>query len=320
MERKTTETEKRISNKKYTDIMNMKRMSALLFALLLMAGGGSEVAAQKWLRKLGKALDTAAEIVGVQTGDVSVPGFDIKVGECKHWGTGAVLNLTVQNTSSGDQSIVFGSPYGIGHKMEAYTTDGKNHEVAAVIAADETDWVRVPAGIMVKARFFISNITPDCNLIRTLDVRGSYRNANGERKDFASKLNNIEVTTVNNSNAENVECTWPFFNIGFNSLSRQKDGRVVLDFTLTNVSGRERSATCDNLRVYDSEGNTYTGKAYYGGQTVGYMGTTFPEDIPVRCRVVIKDVPARIGKLTLIQFDLASGGYSVKVRNQPIAQ
>lgn len=307
--------------------MKISRYLSLFLTAFLLSGSVQEASAQKWLKKLGKGvgqvLDAAVEVTDALTNGVSIPGFEVEVGECQHWGTGAALRMTVTNTTNKDRELVFRNQFDAGNAPVAYLADGSKHDVQTIIGNTTNDWAVVPAGVKVKVTFFVYDVDPECSLIKTLDIHGRYKlvgtsyggsNVTG----FSGKLSNIPVTKVQNSNADNVECTWPSMQINFKSLTRQGSD-VVLDFTLTNVSGKDVDRGCDNLRVYDTEGNTYDAEAYYGNTNVsGFSKGTFVNEIPLRCRVVVKDVPASVTKLSLIQFDL-SQGYSVKVRNQAIA-
>ena len=66
----------------------------------------------------------------------------------------------------------------------------------------------------------------------------------------------------------------------------------------------------EQSQVYDSEGNSYKVSLVEGSNTVSrfYSASKFPVDIPVKCKVIIENVPTIIHEFSLVKKYFEIGG------------
>lgn len=96
---------------------------------------------------------------------------------------------------------------------------------------------------------------------------------------------------------------------------------IVLEGTLTNKGSSDMNMQAlysdDKSSIYDSEGNAYKAYMMVGANELSaFSDTKLPADIPVKCKVVVKNVPASIHEFSIVKkyFEIGES-YYLQFRN-----
>lgn len=305
--------------------------------------------AQSFLKKLGKAVTKAVETVvenpqqssnnssGNTSKSGTIPGVTMKITSVEHWGSGVRVLFSVTNTTDKALIINFDSQLGSSneHNVIAYGTDGTSYScrvpgfgTAEAIGYDTT--CEVPAGLTIKGRMFINDVAENTNYLRQIVFGGSYHapvspgnmvtDAKYFRYVFSNANNQIAITTVKNTNADNVTCNLPVLNVAIGTAQRQGNN-VVFNYTLTNRTDSEmRFDRLTDVTIYDTEGNKYDASLNIAGKKIGsdYTYTSLPAQIPVKCILTILNVPSTISTFRLVRLPLGNQEYRIDIKNLAI--
>lgn len=101
--------------------------------------------------------------------------------------------------------------------------------------------------------------------------------------------------------SENTVLNYPWATIKTLPCERLKTG-TTQTFTIT--SPKELKINITNVTAYDEDGNSY-----YCVFGTNNSSLTVPENIPQKCGIVVKNVPATLKKLLAIKADLRIDGF-----------
>ena len=311
-----------------------------LFALFLSLFNVQDVHAQGFFKKLAKAagevLETAAAISGSNdnsstSGNATgkIPNVNFQITKCEYWGNGVLVRFLLTNTSSEDLEIIINNS----SDDESYVALDENnnkHAFAVVVGGKELTGLgsgysaKLPAGVPVKGYFDINNVSTSCTTIKSLTFGGRFGipETGGSKDYYTYHIGSQTITFANNTNGDNIFLSYPPLNYTYTKAYRNGNN-VVLEGTLTNKSVSEISMTGlfndEQSQVYDSEGNSYNVSLVAGSNTVSsfYSASKFPVDIPVKCKVVIENVPTTIHEFSLVKkyFEIGGEPYYLQFRN-----
>lgn len=311
-----------------------------LFALFLSLFNVQDVHAQGFFKKLAKAagevLETAAAISGSNdnsstSGNATgkIPNVNFQITKCEYWGNSVLVRFLLTNTSSEDLEIIINNS----SDDESYVALDENnnkHAFAVVVGGKELTGLgsgysaKLPAGVPVKGYFDINNVSTSCTTIKSLTFGGRFGvPETGSSKDYYTyHIGSQTITFANNTNGDNIFLSYPPLNYTYTKAYRNGNN-VVLEGTLTNKSISDISMTGlfndEQSQVYDSEGNSYNVSIVAGSNTVSsfYSASKFPVDIPVKCKVVIENVPTTIHEFSLVKkyFEIGGEPYYLQFRN-----
>lgn len=311
-----------------------------LFALFLSLFNVQDVHAQGFFKMLAKAagevLETAAAVSGSNdnsstSGNATgkIPNVNFQITKCEYWGNSVLVRFLLTNTSSEDLEIIINNS----SDDESYVALDENnnkHAFAVVVGGKELTGLgsgysaKLPVGVPVKGYFEIKNVSTSCKAIKSLTFGGRFANPvnGGSRDKYTYHIGSQTVSYANNTNGDNIFLSYPQLNYTYTKAYRNGNN-VVLEGTLTNKSISDISMTGlfndEQSQVYDSEGNSYNVSLVAGSNTVSsfYSASKFPVDIPVKCKVIIENVPTTIHEFSLVKkyFEIGGEPYYLQFRN-----
>lgn len=311
-----------------------------LFALFLSLFNVQDVHAQGFFKKLAKAagevLETAAAISGSNDNSSTsgnstgkIPNVNFQITKCEYWGNGGLVRFLLTNTLSEDLEIIIDNSTD-DENYVALDENNNKHAFAVVVGGKELTGLgsgysaKLPAGVPVKGYFEIGNVSTSCTTIKSLTFGGRFANPvnGGSRDKYTYHIGSQTITFANNTNGDNIFLSYPPLNYTYTKAYRNGNN-VVLEGTLTNKSVSEISMTGlfndEQSQVYDSEGNSYNVSLVAGSNTVSsfYSASKFPVDIPVKCKVIIENVPTTIHEFSLVKkyFEIGGEPYYLQFRN-----
>jgi hypothetical protein len=170
----------------------MKKFLFCLMALMML--GAADAYSQKWLKKIGKALDdvngalggttsTTTTISTIQSGSnisasdgafrivTNHPDFKIKVTRCEASGKTCVIDLILENVGSNDVSLRNYSGDNMAFDDEANQYNGDKMKMAIGDLSNwETVFFTLRAGVPIKARMQIESVPESVKLFRRIDM------------------------------------------------------------------------------------------------------------------------------------------------------
>lgn len=307
------------------------RNRLIIFLLAAVCGAScTDAYGQKWLKKLGKALDTATQILGTDDSkstssdaemttlaggmrQTSIPGVSMKITKVEYWGKNVKVRFLMQNTSSDD--VVF-DPHDI---KKAYDANGKDYSVDVAMGSDYVNFggYSIPAGVSVKGFFEIKEVSRTVKNFKQLKASGNVR-VNGKSEGFDYRLENFTVEEPEkNTNADNATCSLP--SMYFSVLGCERDGQTVaLNMTLKNLNEKAYTIFLNRTEIYDESGNSYNAKIMVNGSETGnYSKIKMEPGIPVNVVALIQNVSSSVSRLALARVTF-SNDYYFEVKNQAI--
>lgn len=307
------------------------RNRLIICLLAAICGAGcTDAYGQKWLKKLGKALDTANQILGGDNStstssdagmttlaggmkQTSIPGVSMKITKVEYWGKNVKVRFLMQNTSSGDVSF---SPDNI---RKAYDANGRDYDVNVVMGNDYVPFggYNIPAGVSVKGFFEIKEVSRTVKNFKQLKASGHIM-VNGKFNTFDYRLENFTVAEPEkNTNVDNATCTLPSMYLSV--LGCIRDGNTVaLCMTLKNLNENAYTIFLNGTEIYDEAGNSYDAKMMVNGSETGhYSNIKLEPGIPVNVVALIQNVSTSVSRLSLARVTF-SNDYHFEVKNQAI--
>jgi hypothetical protein len=170
----------------------MKKFLFCLMALMML--GAADAYSQKWLKKIGKALDDVNEVLGGTTSTTTTisptkssanisasdgafrivtnhPDFKIKVTRCEASGKTCVIDLILENIGSNDVYFrVFSGQMAFDDEANQY--DSSTMKMAF---GNLSDWgynsFTLRAGVPMKARLQIESVPESVQTFRRIDIQ-----------------------------------------------------------------------------------------------------------------------------------------------------
>lgn len=324
----------------------MKRIGLfLIFALILSFTNVHGIHAQGFFKQLLEAAGSILEdsstsgsssngsstsgssSTGSKSASGYIPNVTFKVTECEHWGDGAVLRFVLTNTSSEDIEILI-KDSSDGEQYVAYDENNNKRSYVPVVGGKTLTGLgdgycaKLPAGIPVKGYFDIANVPTSTTKINKLYFAGRVDKDLGHNtgKEYSYLIGEQTITYAKNTNRDNIFLSIPIVNYAYTKAYRSgKD--IVLEGTLTNKGGSDMNMQAlysdDKSSIYDSEGNAYKAYMMVGANELSaFSDTKLPADIPVKCKVVVKNVPASIHEFSIVKkyFEIGES-YYLQFRN-----
>lgn len=310
-----------------------------LFALLLSMFNVQGVQAQGFFKKLakaaGKVLESAAANSSSTTsstasGDANgyIPHIKLQLTDCEHWGDAVLVRFVLTNEASEDMDITIDNTSDNGD-YAALDENNNKHAFVPVVGGKELTGLgdgysaKLPSGVPVKGYFYVSNVATSIKMINSLTFGGLVNRSvnNGGGTKYTYRIGAQAITYAKNTNLDNVFLSYPPLNYTY--LKAYRSGKsVVLDGTFVKKGTSDVSMTAisydDQSQVYDSEGNSYKASWVVGSSSISsYSATKLPVDIPVKCKVVIENVPTNIHGFSLVKkyFKIGDNTYYLQFRN-----
>lgn len=185
-------------------------MKQFLFCLLTCAllGSTTDVYGQKWLKKIGQALDNVtetlnetSEALGSTSGTTSAsdgafkvvtnhPDFKIKVTRCEASGRTCILDFIMENQGSDDVNLTVTASRTVGFDDEANEYD-KN--MYLTISGKSTFSFTLRAGVPIKGQFRFESVPESAKTFRRIDFSLTCK-AWGLTYDKPVMFKNIPIT------------------------------------------------------------------------------------------------------------------------------
>lgn len=243
-----------------------------------------------------------------------IPNVSFKVTECEHWGDGVLVRFILTNTSSEDIEIcIKESSDDDGHTYVAYDENDNRLSYVPVVGGKQLTGLgdgycaKLPAGVPVKGYFDIRNVPASKTKIKRLFFAGRVGKdlEHNSGKEYSYQTGEQTITYAKNTNRENIFLSVPIVNYAYTKAYRSGND-VVLEGTLTNKGASDMNMRSpysdDNSSIYDSEGNAYKAYIMVGSNELSaFSDTKLPADIPVKCKVVVKNVPATIHEFSIVK-------------------
>lgn len=298
-----------------------------MLAAIVLAATAQDAAAQKWLKKLGQALETVNEVATAVTGTplvdtdgaiaVDIPNVDFTITGCESWGNDAIISVVATNKTTKDLKLSISS-VGNAYFMDENST---KYDYEFFIGG-EAVMTTLPANIPVKGYFRVKNVPRTTTAFKQMALVGTYTPSGEGGKSFtASRALNLPITYAENTNAANVVCTLPIVNFKLNSITRVGNDAVV-DATITNTSAADIKLYAPNYTVYDTEGNRYTTIESTAGTTKWDYDLIFVQNVPTRATFTIKNVPAGLAGFSLVKigYKYDNHDFCFEIRNQALTK
>lgn len=241
-----------------------------------------------------------------------IPNVNFRVTECEYWGDDVLVRFVMTNTSSEDiEILIYESSDGDGHTYVAYDENNNKRSYVPVVGGKVLTGLgdgysaKLPAGIPVKGYFDIRNVPASITKINRISIAGIVNPGKPNIKEYSYQIGEQTVTYAKNTNRDNIFLSMPIVNYAYTKAYRSgKD--VVLEGTLTNKGASDMNMRSpysdDNSSIYDSEGNAYKAYIMIGANELSaFSDTRLPADIPVKCKVVVKNVPASIHEFSIVK-------------------
>lgn len=310
-----------------------------VFALLLSMFNVQGIQAQGFFKKLakaaGKVLESATANSSSTTssttrGDANgyIPNVKFQITGCDYWGDGVLVRFVLTNNTSEDMYITIDNTSD-NADYAALDENNNKHAFVPVVGGKELTGLgdgysaTLPAGVPVKGYFDVSKVATNIKMLNGLTFGGLVNKTsnNGGGTKYTYRIGSQAITYPSNTNRDNIFLSFPRLNYTYSKAYRSGKN-VVLEGTLVNKGSEDVKMTSifndEQSQVYDSEGNTYKVSLIMGSNSLSSTTPTkFPVDIPVKCKVVIENVPTTIHEFSIVKkyFDIWDYGYYLQFRN-----
>lgn len=305
----------------------LRRVATAVLAIVL--AGNTCAYGQSFLKKLGKALDKVAaatapanssNVATAGSKSVIIPNVDFTLKSCVRWGTDVRVVFQMTNNNSSDLVLWFG--YDGSEKCVASLQGGRT--LNCYVAQFGTDRamdgmmgsVPFPAGVPVNGTFIVEGVPETDTQLASFIMGGKWnlKDEYGSKEFVYSCRQAIPITTVKNTNKDNVKCPLPNINVNFLGIKRA-GANAVATYTLTAQQEMQLGEVNKGL-AYDTEGNSYDFNITYAGKPASYS-LGLPGGVPVKGVMTIYKVPQSIKQFSLLRMQLADGKM-IEVRNEPV--
>lgn len=310
----------------------LRRVATAVLAIVL--AGNTCAYGQSFLKKLGKALDKVAAATAPANSSSSsnaatagskfgtIPNVSLTLKSCVRWGTDVRVVFQMTNNNSSDLQFVInrtGDPGPFGECV-AVAEGGKMFECDPERFGTEECYhgsalVSLPAGVPVNGVLLVSGVPESVTSFQRLEIGGFWRKSDIKNEGYVYSCRQaIPITTVKNTNKDNVKCPLPNINVNFLGIKRA-GANAVATYTLTAQQEMQLGEVNKGL-AYDTEGNSYDFNITYAGKPASYS-LGLPGGVPVKGVMTIYKVPQSIKQFSLLRMQLADGKM-IEVRNEPV--
>lgn len=285
----------------------MKKIIMFLFTALML-GSTQQAQAQKWLKQLGKAIDSADQALKKYpaTSGMSVyhNGIDAKFISCVRASEQVWIDFELKSYASTDKELPI--------KADVIGQKGEKFRASYLLGGQNVNqpWPKIfiPARMTFSYRIVLRNVPVDCTVLQKA-VLGF----GDDEFDFGA----IAISEPNNTNASNVYCGLP--TIQFDLRSVERDGKnLKFNFTMTSKDGTIpiNFQHSGNI-MYDTAGNIYSAMMFNFSEQKDYIELQY--DIPVAGSIIVRDVPENIPGFKMLQCYFFSGNvyrYFIKIKDK----
>ena len=235
-------------------------------------------------------------LMGLATMWAAKPNVTVKMTKAERVGFHVWVTYMVTNNEGKDADFEFMNPTA----TYAYSSEGKKYDVMVVRGEKRySDYANItlPAGIPVKMQLVVANVPASEETLAKVSLGLST-----PWEKFPNISQNVPIVAPKqNSDNENTVLNYPWATIKTLSCERSNNGATQM-FTLT--SQKEIKIEITKVTAYDEDGNSYP--CVFGTDILSF---TVPENIPTRCGIVVKNVPAALKNLLAIKADLRIEGF-----------
>lgn len=330
--------------------MNSKTIKSLLLTALCLLMATPSIQADFW-KSLKKAAQTGQDVLDQLSGtkdDQSspskstasdngnhgeLPGMTIKLLSCQRWGNGVKIIYSLSNKTDSDRKLKFyfyGNPISITPLDPVIYDANDNRYTGGPVSLGEASYEKIlgfmyaniPDGIVAKGEYMVYNVPKNIDHFRCVTIGIHDQTAGGRGLPYEYKWQNIPITEIRNTDSDKVICTLPTFTINYKGLRR--DGKnVFLDFTITNNTGHDLSpyglALKSSYSAFSHEGDAFSVAWLIGGESP-LNAKEIPVGVPVKCSLLIKNVPASVTGFSLVRFLLQDNTYKIEFRDIDITE
>lgn len=253
------------------------------------------------------------------------PGLNIQVENPRHFGNGILLDVILQNTTYSPMTLSF--PKRSSQTKERGTAiDGNGNKYYVgwwqLVTKAPLSYNLFP-NTAVRGQIIIEDVPSNVGKINLLDIGVGVKNNRTEYLHYC--FNDIIVPPLTNTDNANTTCTYPDFYISPLSCTRVNNN-IEMTFLVTNKSRMTidlkdfgYNIFSDHVNAYDLNGREYGGRLH--SWSVESPNTyIFPPEVPVKLKLVIKDVPKNVTSFQLIRFKFRKipVDFSIDFRNMHV--
>ena len=235
-------------------------------------------------------------LVGTVTMWAAKPNVTVKMTKAERVGFHVWVTYMVTNNDGQDAKFDFLNPTA----TYAYGSDGRKFDVMVMRGErryNEYADITLPAGIPVKIQLVVANVPASERTLAKVSLGLST-----PWEKFPNISQNVPIVMPEpNSDNENTVLNYPWATIKTLPCERIDKGATQM-FTLT--SPKEIRIEITKVTAYDEDGNSYP--CVFGKDISSF---TVPENIPQKCGIVVKNVPATLKNLIAIKADLRIDGF-----------
>lgn len=261
---------------------------------------------KKILKGAGEVLSNTVSTTQSKYGEVL--GVTIEWDECVRWGDNVNVKFTMCNHNSGDITMNFFNTWPSGEDRSfAIASNGERYGITFLYLGGNVNdncSVTLPSGVKVKGIARINKAGGNVNKFKYVSI-GGY-NPGNKTPQFCYTSRSMDVKEVANTNRDNLKCTLPSITVNEQSINRYESA-VAIDFTLLQSTGKDMSLSFGPIRVFDTEGNSYS------VELLPDEHANMISDVPLKRTLAIKGIPKGTN-LSIIRITVADK-YLIEWRN-----